>query len=61
MQAQNMVDTLAAACAENGDYQQAIKWATQYLETPKLSEKETAGARSRLALYQAHKPYHRDK
>jgi tetratricopeptide (TPR) repeat protein len=57
----NMVDTLAAAYAENGEYEQAIKWATQYLETPNLSDKETPGARSRLALYQAHKPYHRDK
>jgi tetratricopeptide (TPR) repeat protein len=57
----NMVDTLAAACAESGDYQQAIKWATQYLATPNLIEKEIPGARSRLALYQAHKPYHRDK
>ena len=45
----------------NGDYEQVIKWAMQYLETPNLSEKETPGTRSRLALYQAHKPYHRDK
>jgi len=57
----NMVDTLAAAYAENGDYEQAVKWATKYLETPNLSAKETPGAKSRLALYQGHKPYHRDK
>jgi hypothetical protein len=56
-----MVDTLAAAYAENGDYEQAIKWATPSLETPNLSKKETPGTRSRFALYQAHKPYHRDK
>jgi hypothetical protein len=56
----NMMDTLGAAYAEAGDFNQAIKWETKYLETPDLSEKETTDGKSRLALYQAHKPYHRE-
>jgi tetratricopeptide (TPR) repeat protein len=55
------VDTLAAAYAEAGDFKQAIKWETKYLETPNLSEKDTTDGKSRLALYQAHKPYHAEK
>jgi len=55
------LDTLAAAYAEAGDFKQAIKWETKFLETPNLSEKNTTGGKSRLALYQAHKPYHAEK
>jgi tetratricopeptide (TPR) repeat protein len=54
----NMLDTLAAAYAELGDFEQAIKWETNFLETASLSE--TSG-KSRLALYQTHRPYHAEK
>lgn len=52
------IDTLAAAYAEAGDFVKAVQSQKQYLETPKLSEKQITEARERLALYEAHKPYH---
>ena len=52
------IDTLAAAYAEVGDFEQAIKWETNFLGTSNLSGEDTAGGKSRLALYQAHQPYH---
>ena len=55
------MDTLAAACAEAGDFDDAVKWESQFLETPKLRDQTIADAKSRLALYQAHQPYHADK
>jgi tetratricopeptide (TPR) repeat protein len=55
------VETLAAAYAEAGDFDLAIKWEMKYLETSNLSEKDAADAKSRLALYQVHKPYHAEK
>lgn len=51
------VDTLAAACAEAGDFAQAVKWESKYIATPKLSKSSAAAAASRLKLYQAHQPY----
>ena len=57
----NSFDPLAAAYAEAGDFKQAIKWETKYLETPNFSEKDTTDGKSRLALYLAHKPYHAEK
>jgi hypothetical protein len=55
------IDTLAAAYPEVGDFEHAIKWEMKYLGTSNLSEKESADAKSRLALYQAHRPYHGEK
>jgi tetratricopeptide (TPR) repeat protein len=55
------MDTLAAAYAEVGDFEQAIKWETNFLGTSNLSGEDTAGGKSRLALYQAHRPYHAEK
>lgn len=47
------MDTLAAACAEAGDFAKAAGWEARALSLdPKLS-----GASARLALYQAGKPY----
>ena len=51
-------DTLAAAAAEAGDFSTAVKWQTKCLESPTLPPSEKPGAQARLALYQAHKPYH---
>jgi tetratricopeptide (TPR) repeat protein len=51
------VKTLAAACAEAGDFENAVKWETQYLGMPSPIAKATLNAESRLSLYQAHKPY----
>jgi tetratricopeptide (TPR) repeat protein len=55
------VDTLAAAYAETGDFDSAIKWETKYLNSLSLSPSDAADGQARLALYQAHKPYHEDK
>ena len=57
----NWLDTLAAACAEAGDFPNAVKWETQFLATPNLDPGDAADAQSRLALYQAHQPYHMAK
>lgn len=46
---------LAAACAECGDFDQAIKWQTRVLEL--ASEKYKDCYRKRLELYQSHQPY----
>ena len=55
------MDTLAAAYAEVGDFEQAIKWETNFLGTSNLSEEDIAAGKSRLALYQAHSAYHSEK
>jgi serine/threonine-protein kinase len=55
------LDTLAAACAEAGDFDNALKWERQYLQSSELSAADTANAQSRLTLYQDHQPYHAEK
>ncbi len=52
------MDILAAACAEAGDFQEAVHWQQKALQDAKFAEKEGAEARARLKLYQAGKPYH---
>ncbi len=51
-------DTLAAAYAETGDYDNAIKWENQYLSSLSLTPADASDGQARLALYQAHQPYH---
>lgn len=53
----NHVDTLAAALAESGDFEQAIFWVKKSLEIPDISVKEVTAARQRLALYQCGTAY----
>jgi RNA polymerase sigma factor (sigma-70 family) len=57
----NQIDTLAAAYAEAGDFENAVKWESQVLTTPNLASEDAAIAKDRLALYQAHQPYHRNR
>jgi hypothetical protein len=52
------IDTLAAACAETGDFDNAVKWENKYLSSLSLSASDAADGEARLALYQAHQPYH---
>jgi len=54
------ISTLAAAYAEAGDFNNAVKGETKILETPNLTPKEAAIAKERLSLYQTHRPYHRE-
>ena len=51
----NNLDTLAAAYAEAGDFDAAVKWQTKAVEL--ASERLKAELRSHVDLYKAHKPY----
>jgi len=48
--------TLAAAYAEVGDFGNAVKWQTKYVEA-NLSGENLEGARERLGMYERKKPY----
>ena len=51
------IDTLAAAHAEAGNFDEAVRWEKRAIEfAPPASKKEMA---ERLALYESHKPYPR--
>jgi Flp pilus assembly protein TadD len=50
------LDTLAAACAEAGDFDEAVQWQTQAVELSPDEEKPTR--RARLELYLDCKPFH---
>ncbi len=52
------IDTLAASHAESGDFDEAIKIQTRAIEL--IDEDQKEDFRSRLALYQARKPYRED-
>ena len=54
----NDLDTLAAACAEAGQFEEAVKWQTQAIELAENAGREDlADYQSRLELYQAGMPY----
>lgn len=50
-----MMDTLAAAYAEAGNFDEAVRWQERALEDPQL--KSDADARRRLELYRKKQPY----
>jgi serine/threonine-protein kinase len=50
------LDTLAAAYAEAGDFEQAIQFMTKALQM-KIEADEREGFQKRLALYRSHQPY----
>jgi tetratricopeptide (TPR) repeat protein len=52
----SVLSTLAAAYAEAGDFDQAIKWQSKYISA--ASETDKPNAQVRLALYEKRKPYH---
>jgi Flp pilus assembly protein TadD len=51
---------LGAAYAEAGDFDNAVKWESQYLNQPGLSVAARAYSNDRLALYRSHAAYHRN-
>jgi tetratricopeptide (TPR) repeat protein len=54
----NMIDTLAAACAEVGRFEDAVKYQTQVIGMPvPAPESFLQGRRDRLVLYQAGQPF----
>lgn len=52
------LSTLAAACAEDGRFEDAVKWQKKALTFPEYSKSSSKAAGQRLALYEAQKPYH---
>jgi len=56
----NCLDTLAAADAETGKFDDAVKWESKYLESG-LAKDDADQARQRLSLYEQKKPYHEAK
>ena len=56
----HILDTLAAACAEAGKFDEAAKWAKKALADPKATTAERKFTQRRLELYEERKPYHQD-
>jgi hypothetical protein len=51
------LDTLAAAYAETGDFENAVKFQSQAIEPSTASADQQGGMRKRLELYRKKKPY----
>jgi tetratricopeptide (TPR) repeat protein len=54
----NVLDTLAVAYAEEGNFDEAIKWENKALSFPEFAKTSGDEARKHLQLYAERKPYH---
>ena len=54
---EHMIDTLAAAYAETGDFNSAVQYASQALAVKEISPDSTKLFQRHLALFQQHKPF----
>jgi hypothetical protein len=55
----NLLDTLAAAYAEGGRFDEAVKWQKKALEHPDaFPGRAIDSVKARLKLYEAGQPYH---
>lgn len=52
-----LLDTLAAACAEAGQFDDAVKWQQKALNDAEYAKEFGVDAKKRLELYKAKKPY----
>jgi tetratricopeptide (TPR) repeat protein len=52
-----LIDTLAAAYAESGDFESAIRWQTKATEMLAHDEQAVKAGRERLEMYRESKPY----
>ena len=55
------IDTLAAASAEAGDFDRAMAYESEAITCEDVKKADSAEMGKRLALYQAHKPFHKEK
>ena len=57
----NLIDTLAAACAESGDFKGAIRFEEQALRTGNPTESDRKDMQARLSLYKQSQPFREGK
>ena len=56
----SVLESFAAACAETGDFEQAVRWQTKALEDKDFAAHAGDAARKRLELYKQRKPCRED-
>jgi len=52
------IDTLAAAYAETGNFEQAVRYEKQAMSMDDVRENDRSKMQGRLLLYEQHQPYH---